>query len=457
MRAADEDDQASPFRDCLTELEQNHRVRKLNSHALVLATSFAGTPEPDDANVWESVARGEDLGDLRTRYWQDADELHRLLLDEIQQVTGELCERAGVDGDARNHFNATLGHDDAFDASTWQVIVPIRGGAPGSGKLNAVVQDEFHGGLKFTSAKRWGVKFGDERLTTLDKVMQISNQRLKGYRSTTREREPMTVFNGQLGTVRGEWPSASRYKKGGRPKLLHVEFDGLPGVSFSYASSGWLDVDRHLELAYAITVHKSQGSQFNHVFFVLPRAAGDFVGRELVDTGLTRAQDRLTLFVEKDVSTLLPLRKRAAAQTPRRRSRLFEAHAPGIDGYRADSLIHVTARDELVRSKSEVILANALDKHDLSYNYEQELLPPGGDERDMRLPDFTIMHKGVAYYWEHCGMTGDADYMRRWEEVRLPWYKRHGLADRLIVTYDGADGSIDSTAIEAEIARLKAL
>jgi hypothetical protein len=114
----------------------------------------------------------------------------------------------------------------------------------------------------------------------------------------------------------------------GRVKLLHVEFDGLPGIRFSYTDSGWKDVDRHLELAYAITVHKGQGSQFRHVFFVPPRIAGDFLGRELIYTALTPAQARLTLFIEKDISTLLPLRKRAAAQTPRRRSCLFAVQVP---------------------------------------------------------------------------------------------------------------------------------
>ena len=59
-------------------------------------------------------------------------------------------------------------------------------------------------------------------------------------------------------------------------EVIKVQFHGLPGVQFSYADSGWNDVDRHLELAYAITVHKSQGSQVPRrlFFLVLPRVAG---------------------------------------------------------------------------------------------------------------------------------------------------------------------------------------
>jgi exodeoxyribonuclease V alpha subunit len=458
MRSADDAPDAGPFSNRLSDLSHNYRVQVEGSRAIALASGFAATAEPDDPLIWGAVARAEDQGDLRVRYWENADELHASLLEEIQELIDEAGDAAGLPAQPWTRFNATIGHHEGYDASYWQVLVPVRGARHGSRKLSAVIQDAYHQGLKHNTRKRWGVKFGDEQVTAFDKVMQISNERLEGYHLRTKEKDRIAVFNGQLGTVRGEWPSANRsYRKAderGRVKLIKVQFDGLPGVQFSYAHSGWNDVDRHLELAYAITVHKSQGSQFRHVFLVLPRVAGDFLGRELIYTGLTRAQTRLTLFIEKDVSTLLPLRKHAAAQTPRRRSRLFGVHAPGLTGYRAEALIHVTARGELVRSKSEVIIANRLDEHGLSYEYEKELLPPGGDARDMRLPDFTISRHGKTYYWEHCGMMADPVYAQKWREIRLPWYKRHGFDDLLIVTEDGPDGSIDTTAIDAKIERI---
>ncbi len=97
-----------------------------------------------------------------------------------------------------------------------------------------------------------------------------------------------------------------------------------------------------------------------------------------------------------------------------------------------------------------MIVANRLAEHGLVYEYEKELMP-AGDERDMRLPDFTIMHGGRTYYWEHCGMVSDPAYVERWRETRLPWYKRHDLEDQLVITEDGADGSIDTTTIDAKI------
>ena len=51
----------------------------------------------------------------------------------------------------------------------------------------------------------------------------------------------------------------------------------------------------HVETAFAMTIHKSQGSEFAHTVVVLPEAGGDILTRELVYTGITRAKDDLTL------------------------------------------------------------------------------------------------------------------------------------------------------------------
>jgi len=50
-----------------------------------------------------------------------------------------------------------------------------------------------------------------------------------------------------------------------------------------------------VETAFAITVHKSQGSEFNHVALVLPETKTPVLTRELIYTGITRAKDNLTL------------------------------------------------------------------------------------------------------------------------------------------------------------------
>ncbi len=108
----------------------------------------------------------------------------------------------------------------------------------------------------------------------------------------------------------------------------------------------------------------------------------------------------------------------------------------------------------MVRSKSEVIIADRLAAHSIDYAYEQPLTVA----KTTKYPDFTIedMESGVNYYWEHCGMLHVPQYRRRWEE-KLDWYRANkilphdeGGGERgvLIITRDGADGSIDAANID---------
>ena len=168
--------------------------------------------------------------------------------------------------------------------------------------------------------------------------MQARNEsRLTAYNTETRKGDRNAAFNGQLGIVTGEYPAASyKYRRGekGPVKKINVEFEGVPGWRFEYPKQGRLGADQNLELAYAITIHKAQGSQFQHVFLIVPEAAASFFGRELAYTGLSRAQQSLTLLLERTIGSLMPLRKRAAAVTPQRASRLFTIRT-GREGYRS--------------------------------------------------------------------------------------------------------------------------
>ena len=51
----------------------------------------------------------------------------------------------------------------------------------------------------------------------------------------------------------------------------------------------------HVETAFAMTVHKSQGSEFQHTVLVLPQGGAQVLTRELVYTGITRARENFTL------------------------------------------------------------------------------------------------------------------------------------------------------------------
>ncbi len=117
-----------------------------------------------------------------------------------------------------------------------------------------------------------------------------------------------------------------------------------------------------------------------------------------------------------------------------------------------DGRKHRTNNGEMVRSKSEVIVANTLASLGLFCEYEKPLANPQ-DGSDMIRPDFTISHGGRVFYWEHLGMLHKPQYRASWE-WKMNWYHKCGY--EVITSRDGEDESIDSPTIEA-IARKRIL
>ena len=109
------------------------------------------------------------------------------------------------------------------------------------------------------------------------------------------------VANGEIGIVTGPFR-----KKGSKISLdqLKVTLSSQPGFEYTYWA-GDLDEDgKLLELAYALTVHKAQGSEFDKVFVVLPNPCR-ILSRELLYTALTCQNSRLVLFCQGEPHKLL--------------------------------------------------------------------------------------------------------------------------------------------------------
>jgi len=110
--------------------------------------------------------------------------------------------------------------------------------------------------------------------------------------------------------------------------------------------------------------------------------------------------------------------------------------------------IHETHIGELVRSKSEVIIANALYSCGIPFHYEERF--PYLDENGRYFyPDFVIMlPDGRKLYWEHFGMLSKLSYCNHNAE-KLYHYQMHGvhIGKNLIITQDDAKGSCNSAFI----------
>lgn len=115
-----------------------------------------------------------------------------------------------------------------------------------------------------------------------------------------------------------------------------------------------------------------------------------------------------------------------------------------------EHLIHKTNSGEKVRSKSEVIIANALYSNKVPYRYECGV--HFGD--NIFFPDFTICHPQTLeiYYWEHFGMMDNQSY-RDNSYNKLKIYSNYGIIPsiNLITTYETLSHPIDSEKIQQTI------
>jgi exodeoxyribonuclease V alpha subunit len=103
----------------------------------------------------------------------------------------------------------------------------------------------------------------------------------------TRNDAQLGVFNGDVGVV---LPNTE-----GKPKVWFLDGEALRSVSVMRLAQ--------VDTAFVMTVHKSQGSEFEHTALVLPPGGAEVLSRELVYTGITRAREQFTL-VEAEAGLL---------------------------------------------------------------------------------------------------------------------------------------------------------
>ena len=189
----------------------------------------------------------------------------RILLELVSLTTGRL---------------QNFGNYDFFQ--NMQVLTPTKKGMLGTKELNRILQEEINKEADFKNEK----KYGDVIFREGDRVMQIKNnydifwdKEIDGrYENST------GVFNGEIGRI--ERIDLS-------DKQMKVVFDDGKNVWYQFS-----ELDQ-LELAYAITIHKSQGSEFDVVIIVIPQAAPMLLTRNLLYTAITRAKKLLIVLGEE--------------------------------------------------------------------------------------------------------------------------------------------------------------
>ncbi|NQV87125.1 MAG: ATP-binding domain-containing protein, partial [Woeseiaceae bacterium] len=300
---------------------------------------------------------------------------------------------------------------------------------------------------------RQGIIYGD-------KIINVANKERKYI--YPREGGLEYVANGEIGVVIGEYKGRNWSRKG-LPRNLEVEFSTQTGFSYKFYRNEFSEEGNDpLELAYALTIHKAQGSEFDLTFVIIPDPCF-LLSRELIYTALTRHRQKVVIFHQGDIQDLKSLSSGQKSEIASRMTNIFIEPCPVEFEGRLfeDRLIHRTRRGEAVRSKSEVIIADLLYGLGIDYQYEHKLSAPDGS---FRYPDFTIEDSdtGEQIFIEHLGMLHVPTYKRTWDK-KVEWYRAQSISEEggdgglLLVTRDEPNGGIDSRRIEQRIREILGL
>ncbi len=150
-----------------------------------------------------------------------------------------------------------------------QILAPMYKGENGIDNLNISLQKLFNP----ASPKKEEIKIGEITYREQDKILQLQNN------------PDCNVFNGDIGYIR------KINKLGGKKDTVIIDFEGN---KVEYTKEDMFQV-KH---AYAITIHKSQGSEFSHVILPVSKSYYKMLYNKLIYTGVSRAKKSLIIIGE---------------------------------------------------------------------------------------------------------------------------------------------------------------
>lgn len=257
-----------------------------------------------DSNQLPSVGAGNVLKDLIASHYIPSVELKEIFRQAAQSLIVTNAHRI-VNGefpvldDRQNDFffmNKSLESDiaelviqlakqrlpDAYGFSPIddiQVLCPTKMGMAGTKELNKQLQSA----LNPPSQNKAELKFFDVIFRTGDKVMQTKND--YDVLWTKNNEKGSGIFNGDIGIIR----SVDRFSQN-----VTIDFEGRVAI---YTS----EMLRRLEHAYAITIHKSQGSEYDAVIIPITAFTHNLLYRNLLYTGVTRAKKMIIVIGTKEL------------------------------------------------------------------------------------------------------------------------------------------------------------
>lgn len=199
---------------------------------------------------------------------------------------------------------------DKIDTDEVQVLSPIKNGPAGVNALNYKLKRLFNPDADGTmvslnkqitvDGKKVPLNFepGDRVINTKnsDQLTWLEKDPRTGdYMSIEEDDGKKMLTNGEIGTVRDIYKVKKTEQSRAMVECIVVEFED------GYVQYKGSKQKEHLDHAYAMTIHKSQGSQWDVVMQVLPRRAAFMTDNSLFYTGYTRAKNNSFLLSEQDI------------------------------------------------------------------------------------------------------------------------------------------------------------
>lgn len=431
------------------------------------AAWFKNDSNPDES-ILDVIEKNEsNTSGIRFRKYDD-EKLNDTIIDEVVKVTEmkdkddikkfDISLGAVINGQYTNFnvgglFGLEKNKGAGAKAEEWQILTPVKNSPDGIYNINEIIHEKYRPTKKYGKKeynKYYSEVYGLQKIGIGDKVICTKN----GNSDANPGNDFNYIANGEIGIRVGNAKGTN---------FQNVEFSTQLGVTYygkryynkMYSWKYYGDEeDGDLELAYAITVHKAQGSQFSNVILVLNKNSR-MLSRELLYTAITRQQKGLVILYNDDFRNLLHFTSDEYSDLARRCTDLFSTPKfinIETKGWYEEGKIHRTKTGVMVRSKSEVIIANELENAGLDWHYENDgnyVLING----NKYLPDFVIFHNAKTYYWEHLGRRNDADYEKRWQKKEKDYRSDKSII--LKFTEDQENGGIDSEKILDIIQEIK--
>jgi exodeoxyribonuclease V alpha subunit len=394
------------------ELTGNHRSTLAKNKVIELSQVFEEKGEPDESieKILNLKKGDQDISEgFKIVFWKDEKELQDKIIKEFEL----LCKSEGLVGTRQELLHQLLGlkkdgtilKNENIKLENFQILSPYLSGLSGSDGINDFVQKHFKSDLELSLAK--GL------FKESDKIIRTKNY----Y-----DNEELLLSNGSIGLIQNE-----------RRESLYFQENLYKEMKLRSIRK---NEQEFFELAYAISIHKSQGSGFDNLFIIVPDRLG-LLSRELIYTALTRCKKSVTLFLQNNPDnpknkSLLELARTRTFVDARKTTLLIDRpyRHYGLepeDGVFVQSHIELDIYKELMERRD----ASGLPAFDFKY----EIYPTLSDGTEIKIKtDFTIYYNGKTWYWEHLGRLGNRVYDRNWHKLKRPTYSTNKLESQLITT-----------------------